>query len=467
MIMPKKPVLILLLLLLVGLFWLGGKALIVILAENPARAVAMERRQWRDIGREPSPAQLAAELDGLIRTLRRASGDADTWYCLGRNLHRLADADLALDPVIRQRLLRLLEMNPDFENQVPRDFFLATAAAAYERAVRTNRLISGARFWLAAAEVARREPDPESWEKQYRPLVEEALRYDPLEPAIWRSAGDLAIEHDDLASAVAWYRSSLNWKLDGLEKVVAHLLTAPDGLRRLAEVVPETGEAWRRLADYLFEQWRFSGAEAAFDHALELENKQAIRPPAGEAVLDGDFDQDADRLLHPWVVQSARGALVKRETAEDGKGSLKISFQNGPANWYHVSQLVEVTPGRRYRLSARVRVEGFAAEEQFGVEVVHPFDARLFAKDARCNAGKRYGLAEDDGLPVSRGEVVVVETVLVVPDGSGADEAGALRMLRVRLRRFGGDPQASGKVIFSGVSLRLLPETKDTVLDEG
>jgi len=464
----RKPVLILLLLATVGLAGLGVKALTVFLAETPARAVALERRQWREIGRDPSPTQLAAEVGDLLRTLRRAPGDADSWYCLARNLHRLAGADVLLEPTSRQELTARLALNPDLENGPPPAFFLAAAGAAYQRAIDANRLISGARFWQTAAEMARRGPDVERWMQHDKRQVQQALRYDPQEPAIWRSAGDLAIEHGDLDAAIEWYRYSLSWKLDGLEKIVARLLAAPDGSRRLAEAIPENGEAWRRLADYLFRQWRFSAAESAFERALSLENKQPIRAPEGEAVLDGEFRLDADLLLHPWVIQSVRGAMVKRETTDEGKGVLKISFQNGPANWYHVSQLVEVQPGRRYRLSANVRVEGFAADEQFGVEVVHPFEARLFAKDARCRAGQRYGWSRDDGLAVSRGAFVVVETEVTVPDGNGAGaDAGALRMLRVRLRRFGGDPQAHGKVAFTGVSLRLLPETKDAVLDEG
>lgn len=434
---------------------LGARCVIVLLGSAKSHGVAMQRRALRAVGHKPTTHQLLAEIDPLLDALDWLPGDADVCYQLGRDLHRLAFADEPLPLVARRRLVDALSLDA-WAKATDHDFLLQAAIASYDRAVAANQLVSGARFWREVARATLVPPGAQAWAAAVKPAVVGALAFDPQDPGKWRVAGDLAVGADDVDTAVTWYRASLAWKLDGVDAVIESLLGHPDGALRLAEAIPEDAEAWRRVASYLYDNWRVDAAHDAFTKALALENLTPLWPPAGEAISDGDFTADQHCLLHPWTVTPLRGIDVIRER-HDQSGALRVTFGRGESNWYHVTQRVAVQPGHRYRLSARVRVEGFEQAESFGVEAVHPYDVGLFAADARCYATRPARGAPP--WPVSDGSFVTVSTDLTPPPG--------LRMLSVRLRRFGGDPRAGGRVTFTAVSLQPVPEPKEEPLDQG
>jgi len=442
----KPPVLVAFALLLV----LAVKTLSVMIAAAASHEVAMERRSLRLAEVRPSAEQLAAEVLQLNRSLAWAPHDADTWYLRGRNQHRLAAAGAMLG---REMMTALVgDADVDSFHQA----MLDGAIESYTRAIEANALISGARLWRVAARVARDGTDVALWRSQRKQETIDALRFDPSNPALWRVAGDLAWRHNDVEAAREWYRVALSEKQDDLETIVQNLLTRPEGEALVNEVVPVTGPALRRLAQYYFDNWRFADATETFAAALRLEGAEPIAPTGDETLLDGDFNLASEKLLHPWIVEPARGVSVARIAEPDQRSLLQVHFRRGPTNWYHVVQQVPVQPGRRYRLSALVRVEDFASSDTFGVEAVHPYAVDLFAADTRCHAGRS---KRSSALPASDGRFVRVQTDFVVPDG--------LRLLTVRLRRFSGKQESTGTVEFTGVSLQLLPEPEETPDAEG
>jgi tetratricopeptide (TPR) repeat protein len=300
-------------------------------------------------------------------------------------------------------------------------------------------------------------PEPAQWTATLRSQVEAALRYDPHDPTAWRAAGDLAWRFVDWDTAARWYRQSLAWKPDGLEHIAERLLSLPDGAMRLAAVLPPHPDAWRRLARYQFVQWRFASARESFAKAMQLANRRAVVPPAGEAVYDGSFTAAPELLLSPWMIESARGVEIKRRRADHDPPRLEATFRLGPGNWYHVAQHVMVEPGRRYRLTARVRVDGFEPEETFGVEVVHPYHLGLFAANAKCYADLPLAARLREPWPVCAKEFTTVEQTFTAPDD--------VLMLDLRLRRFDGDEARGGKVEFTDVSLQPLPDAPPEVAD--
>jgi len=431
---------------------LFGKAGAVFLSSVPAHELTMERRMLREAGKTPSPEHLIHEWSSRSRALYWSPGDADLWFQLGRNLHRVALADVPVPKSYLGEIGAFLSLPAPQQPGDQRELLLTGAIAAYDRAVAANQLVSGARFWRLAARDAIAADKPEPWENALKPAVQKALEFDPNDPAAWRAAGEMALRHDDPDAAVLWLKGSLTVKLDGLERVAETLLTLPEGSRRFGEVIPEKAEAWKRLARYLFTQWRVPSAVEAFDHAMRLAGTTAIRPPEGEAVSDGDFADDSERLLHPWRIEAARGVKTIRRVEQR---QLEVVFQRGPANWYHVWQEVAVEPGRNYRLSASLQVDGFSPDETFGVEAVHPYEISLFAANARCYAAA--GPSYRQPLPVSDGRFVTVETTFRAPDG--------VRVLIVRPRRFGGDEKASGTLRIRAVSLRQTAEPEDSAVD--
>jgi hypothetical protein len=437
---------------LVGLLLIlaAAKAATVFVGANFSHDVTMQRRAIRAVDRKPTPRHLAAEIEPLLAALRWQPRDADTWYLLGRNLHRLAVENVALSQVVRGDLVRRLLPGLDAETVDQRTLLLRAAVAAYDRAIAANQILSGARVWRLAARAALQQPTAAAWETDFAPALTEALTYDPSDPRLFRAAGDMAVAAGDTVRAVQWYHTSLAVKLDGVDQIAERLLDSPDGSELLAEAIPPKPEAWRRLATHLFGSWRFEAARRAFDRALAFENREALWPSPGEAVLDGDFTADPTRLLHPWRTVPVRGVELRREKSETG-GALIATFDRGPVNWYHTTQRVAVEPGGRYRLAADLRLEDFGAGESFGVEVVHPYEASLFAAGARCHVGGRGAMRES--LSVAIGETVTLATELTVPPG--------LRMLEVRLRRFGGKPKAVGRAVFTDVSLSRLPEPEE------
>jgi hypothetical protein len=439
---------------------LAVKSIAVFLSAFAVADLTEQRQAMLAAGKAPTPRQLADELIDFLSAARWAPGDADIWYALGRNLHRLADDGTPVPAVARQALAAAFSLPLPPSAVEERAWRLTAARAAYDRAIAANQLVSGARFWRLAAQLAEQPTDPRQWAARIKPEVERALVYDAQDPAMRRAAGELALAHDDLPTALQWFRASLTWKLDGLEEVVEALLSTPDGDRRLGEAIPNTAEAWRRLARYLFSLWRVDTARWAFLHAMRLAGTTPIWMTGEQALLDGDFSADPERMLHPWVIEPARGVQLAREAAPSDPVGLTAVFEGGPGNWYHVTQLAPVEPGRRYRLSARVRVQGFGADETLGVEAVHPFDPALFAANAKCYAAppdRHSGRRE--GWPVSAAQFVRVEQEFVVPDG--------LRMLSVRLRRFGGESLRSGRVWFTDVSLEELPPSPPAPAAEG
>ncbi len=431
---------------------LASKAAFTLLGSTKAHELAMQRRSIRATSNRLSKRQLAHEVKQLLEALTWMPNDADLWYQLGRNLHLIAGGDVSLSPYVRERLVAGLDLSAESSTAPHRELSLQAAIVSYDRAIAANHLVSGVRIWKVAAQVALDPPDAQTWQTQTKPALALAAAFDPEDPGLWRAAGDLALNQNDTEMAVRCYRQSLRWKLDGVAVVAERLLDHPDGAALLDDAIPKNAVARRKLADYLLDQWRFDAAREAFAQALRLEGRAPSLPPAGEVISDGDFTADPALLLRPWEVVEVPGVDILHDRNDEG-GVLRVAFKRGPGNWYHVKQEVPVEPGGRYRLAALVSVDGFVASETFGVEAVHPYEATLFAADARCRVSGRHDL-----WPASNGEFVTVTTELTVPPG--------LRMLSVRLRRFGGDARDAGHVSFTNVSLVRLPEPEEKTVDE-
>lgn len=429
---------------------LAGKALAVMVSGAAVRTVALDRRSLQQAGMPLSPDQLETELRPLERGLFWSPCDAETWCHYARNLHRLAMSDRETHGDTLARLQKKWGLGADMDQ---RETLLRAAMFAYDEAIRHNALITGAHLWRIAAKVALDGANPENWRRELRAAVADALRYDPQDPALWRAAGDLAVRHGDPDTAAQWYRQSLTYRLDGLAQVADKLLLDPEGSGRLAEAVPETAPALRELARYYYARWRLAEAYQIFARALALEGIEPLAPSPGQALLDGDFSQSQDRLLYAWQTERAQGVSVKRVREEEDESFLSVRFRHGPDNWYHVYQQAPVIAGQRYRLSARVRSEGFSPATQLGVEVVHPYEASLYAaSDARCRARRGSGSVADKSLPVCGERFTLIETELTIPDG--------LWMVKVRLRMLDKGKKGAGRADFTDISLR-------QVADEG
>ena len=86
---------------------------------------------------------------------------------------------------------------------------------------------------------------------------------------------------------------------------------------------------------------------------------------------NGDFTQEPSNTAFDWRISAPKGSTWRLETAGDGKGrALRLHF-SGTENlgYHHLAQVVPLTPGRKYTLTAQVKSEGLTTDQHPYLEI--------------------------------------------------------------------------------------------------
>lgn len=165
-----------------------------------------------------------------------------------------------------------------------------------------------------------------------------------LAHAVW--ADDALVLRQVVPADAPGVRGFLAW---------AHDRALVDAARRGWEALVPYGATGRdrlRHVDFLIARGEIDEADALW---------AAAHGPRGAArVFDGDFEGDPVGGGFGWILREPAGARVGirgAPAAAHGARGLAIEFTGGNPDFAHVSQVVPVAGGRRYRLSALVRSE--------------------------------------------------------------------------------------------------------------
>jgi hypothetical protein len=207
-------------------------------------------------------------------------------------------------------------------------------------------------------------------------------------------------------------------------------LTVADVAWTALATVPPTAADRLRHVDFLIAQGQVETAEGVWAETY------GPRPPG--VVFDGGFERDLVGAGFGWWLgrpQDARIAIEGGTAAARGRRGLAIDFRGGNPEFRHVSQVVPVEAGRRYRITALVASEAVSSLSgpRLRVDAMHA-----------C-----LGLAQADG-PDIRGTTAwrSIEVPFVTPPGC---RAVILRVVRPATGRL--DRDLRGRLYLDEVAL--------------
>ncbi len=92
---------------------------------------------------------------------------------------------------------------------------------------------------------------------------------------------------------------------------------------------------------------------------------------AESLLYNGDFAQEPSNTAFDWRISAPKGSTWRLETAGDGKGrALHLHFSSTENLGYgHLTQIVPLTPGRKYTLTTQVKSEGLTTDQRPYLEI--------------------------------------------------------------------------------------------------
>lgn len=159
-------------------------------------------------------------------------------------------------------------------------------------------------------------------------------------------------------------------------------LAGPDYFRRLAEVKAFCAEKGVEIVPVIFSAG-YGGSVLAHNPSLAagLPVKDALFvarggravhvPDPAPAVSNGSFETSVGDSVPGFecIARPGEVMFVDRETASDGKASLRFENLAGNEGKIQVRQKVAVHPRRVYRVLVKLKTEGFAPARRFQVEI--------------------------------------------------------------------------------------------------
>ena len=153
-------------------------------------------------------------------------------------------------------------------------------------------------------------------------------------------------------------------------------------------------------------------------------------------VLNGGFENDICENLLCWTLRAAKGveAGIDDKLFYQGARSMRIEFDGTVnINFYHVSMIVPLEPGRTYTLSAFIKTEGLTTTNGFFIEFYGRAGCKLNARTLALTGSNPWGQLSVEVKP---------------PPGCSS---GVVRLRRLKSTKF--DNLIKGKVWLDGVSL--------------
>jgi tetratricopeptide (TPR) repeat protein len=357
-----------------------AKSISVFTSELPLHRLKQVQAAARDRDLVFTNDDLLNQIAAARKASRRSPSNPRAHFELGRALHRVAhSSDIDIEVACVRADLS--------EKSCSRTELLSRSIQAYEEAARHNRLDGLALFWATAARISNVDKKiietPEEAELLSAQL-EESTRLLGPDPGTLREAGDLQARLGKYGLAELLYARSLEMSLDGLPGIIGRLVTWPDWLDRLGNIVPETAEARFRLSNQLAEQWRFDLAQKEWDLARSLAGMPIPEQESGNLVANGRFfDRLGNRFLD-WTLLPQKG--VEAVSGYKDEPGMRFILTKAVKNYYHLTQVVPVEPGKSYEFHARINPSGSRLRpgSEIGFEVVHPYDFSIWSTGQRC-----------------------------------------------------------------------------------
>jgi len=337
-----------------------GSFFLIVLLISAALCFLAAQRWWAaHLSQSSDPADLlkAAEIE---------PGNAEHWHRLGR--FRQYDFERADLPLAVSYYERATQLDPRSAR------YWMDLAAAYEMIGRTAQAESAFKRAKAAypisAQVAwhfgnfliRRGDLKRGFAEIRRAVAADKNLIYPAVSVCWRASGDANLLLDEvLPHAGVAYSSALNYLLEqkqvGAALVVWRRWVA---LNDAFELRPAFA-----LIELLLRDQRWDDAKTVWQKSLQAAGGVVDSSAPGSLVWDGNFERDFLNGGFGWRQRSITGATIGFETGAAGARSraLRIEF-DGTANldFQHVTQLVLVEPGRRYRFRAKLRTSEISTD---------------------------------------------------------------------------------------------------------
>jgi tetratricopeptide (TPR) repeat protein len=301
----------------------------------------------------------SSDPDDWVRAAALEPGNAEHWHRLGR--YRQFDFERADIQQAIGYYQRATQLDPgsarywmDLAGAYEAVSKPAQAQAAFERA-KSAHGVSAEVAWHYGNFLLRQGKLSEAFAEIRRAVVADRNLIYPGVSVCWRASGDVTrVLNEVLPAGSEAYASALNFLLAQQESDAALAVWR----RWIALNQPFDLRAAFPLLELLLRNARWSDARTVWQESLEAAGKPPRATPAGSLVWDGSFDVGFLNGGFAWRQQTVTGASIGFDTgAGDAHArALRVDF-DGTANisFEHVSQVVLVEPGTRYRFRAKIR----------------------------------------------------------------------------------------------------------------
>ncbi|HEX9760714.1 MAG TPA: tetratricopeptide repeat protein [Candidatus Acidoferrales bacterium] len=312
------------------------------------------------------------ELEAWQRAAALEPSNAEHWYRIGRFWHLdLLRGDLDQAITAYQRAVELQPGAAHFWLDLASAYEMKgdtqQAAAAFEQAHQVYP--ESARVSWARGNFLLRRGDLDGAFADMRHAVEHDPNLTFLAVSVaWRASGEAGrVLRDVLPASASSYRSALNFFLAQQQPEAA--MTAWEALCR--EAPRQELAASFPLITLLLRTNRWNDARRVWREAHDAAGETPPEP-AGALVEDGGFERPPSGGGFGWRIQQADGLRIDTDsvTPHAGGHSLRVTFDGTlNLNVHHVTQLVLVEPGARYRFRGWMRSETISTDSgvRFGL----------------------------------------------------------------------------------------------------
>jgi tetratricopeptide (TPR) repeat protein len=322
--------------------------------------------------------------DDWLKAAEMEPSNAENWHRLGRfRQFDFERADLQQAISYYERATQLDPRSPWYWMDLAATYEMigrtAQAEAAFERAKHAYP-ISAQVAWHFGNFLIRRGDLTRGFAEIRRAVARDKNLTYPAVSVCWRASGDTNRLLDEVLPATgAAYSSALNFLLEQKEVGAALVVWRRwVALNDAFELRPAF-----TLIELLLRDQRWDDAKTVWQKSLQAAGKVGESSTSGPLVWDGNFQQDFLNGGFGWRQQTITGATIGFEpiATEARSRALRIDF-DGTANldFQHVTQLVLVEPGIRYRFRARLRTSEISTDRgiQFLIRPRLSSDSQFF-----------------------------------------------------------------------------------------
>jgi hypothetical protein len=314
--------------------------------------------------------------DDWSRASKIEPANAENWYRLGR--YRELDFDHADLPLAISYYRRAVQLNSrsayyklDLASALEMSGNDAEAEKFY-RAAQENYPISAEVSWRFGNFLLRQQRLPEAYAEIHRAVVVDPKLIPLAVSRSWHSDPDVRV----LLDKVLPNTPAGDWE------ALSFLVQAQEGVAALAVwdhlIARKPSIDWNKLfafTDMLVNQERFEEAGSVWRQATAAEGASSPASESGSLVFDGGFERDPSGGGFGWRQQDVPGADFDFDTGEKHSGtrSARIAF-DGTQNlsYEHLSQMVLVAPGTRYRFRGFLRTDHISTDSGMRFEIRDP-----------------------------------------------------------------------------------------------